>query len=256
MIKPVFHFFKIHRKMILGNTAVIIQNMFGKTPKSFNAVNVIFSLLVHHVFRMVYFVMLTKTFQRIVAPKGVRIVYRSLSCLLPNNSHQFFLRDMLHNPRIDLSIAFQQAKYYVFALCASSALTFASATEIALIHFYATIQFTTFQFRYMIYRFSELLIYTGDCLIIYSQIMRETIRRLLLIESLYNGNFRTNFLQRLLFSTGLIPASNIPTMSLRNFEGATENTLFSSQKVGRATKNVLLTCNHKGILTPLGYETH
>ena len=30
--------FKIHRKVVFGNTSVIVQNMLGKTPKSLNAV--------------------------------------------------------------------------------------------------------------------------------------------------------------------------------------------------------------------------
>ena len=45
MIKPVLDLFKIHRKMIFGNPSVIVQDVFGKTPKSFNAVDVIFVFL-------------------------------------------------------------------------------------------------------------------------------------------------------------------------------------------------------------------
>jgi len=105
MIKPIFHFFKIHRKMILGNPAVVVQNMLGKTPESFNAVNVVFSLLVHHMFRMIHFVMLAKTFQGIVAPKGVRIVHRSFASFLSDDSHKVISRYAFHYPCVNPSAA-------------------------------------------------------------------------------------------------------------------------------------------------------
>ena len=41
MIEPILHLLKIHRKMILGNTPIIVQDMLRKTPKAFNAVTVI-----------------------------------------------------------------------------------------------------------------------------------------------------------------------------------------------------------------------
>ncbi len=43
MIESVLHLFKIQRKVIFGNPSVIIQDMFPKTPKPFDAVNMIFA---------------------------------------------------------------------------------------------------------------------------------------------------------------------------------------------------------------------
>jgi len=43
MIESVLYLLKVDRKTIFGNTTVIIQNVFGKTPKSFNAIDMIFA---------------------------------------------------------------------------------------------------------------------------------------------------------------------------------------------------------------------
>ena len=53
MVESVLYFFKIHRKVIFGNTPVIVQDMLGITPKSLNAVDVVFGFLVDHVFGMI-----------------------------------------------------------------------------------------------------------------------------------------------------------------------------------------------------------
>lgn len=59
MIEPILHFFKIHRKMIFGKDSIIVKNMFGVTPKTFNAVDMVFGFLVDHVFGVVDSVMLS-----------------------------------------------------------------------------------------------------------------------------------------------------------------------------------------------------
>ena len=48
MIVPILHLFKIHREMILGNPAVVVQNMLGVAPKSFNPVDMIAVLVCQH----------------------------------------------------------------------------------------------------------------------------------------------------------------------------------------------------------------
>ena len=256
MIKAVLHFFKIHREMILGNPTIIIQNMFSKTPKPFNAVDMIFCFLIHHIFRMVHFVMFSQTFERIVAPKGIGVVHGTLPRFLPDDSHKFFFGYMFHDSRINLAIALQKAKYNAFASRATPSFPFSSTTEVGLVHFYLTFQLLSVKFGHMINHLTQMLVYPRYGLVVCSQIMRQAIRRLLLIEPLHDCNLRSDTLQRFLFSTAFVSASDISATSLRNLERTAENALFSSQKVGRTTENVLLTCNHKGILTPLGYETH
>lgn len=79
MIESVLHFFKIHRKIIFGNTAVVVQNMLRKTPKSFNTVDMVFSPFVNQCLGVVYFVMLPQTLEGVITPKSVRVVDRALS---------------------------------------------------------------------------------------------------------------------------------------------------------------------------------
>ena len=131
-----------------------------------------------------------------------------------------------------------------------------SAAEVALVHLNLTVQLTAFKFRHMIDRFAELLVDTGDRLIIQSKIMRETVRWLMLVESLHNGDLRTNPFHRLLFSISFVPAPDVSATGPGNLERTAENTLSTLQKVGRTTENVLSSLYHMGILTPHGYETH
>jgi len=256
MIESVLHFLKIHRKVIFGNSSVIVQDMLRKTPKTFNAVDVIPGILADQGFVMVDGVVLPEPFQRVVASEGVRVVDRALPCLLSNDSHQFFFGHMLHNSRIHLAVALQKAKYNVFTCCTASALPFASAAEVTLVHLHLAVQFASLKLRHMVERFSELLIHAGNLLVIGAQVMREAVRRLLLVKPLHDGNFSADALQRLLFSTALVPASNVSSARLRYLERTAENTLLSSQKVGCATENILSPLCHMDILLPYGYETH
>jgi hypothetical protein len=98
MVESILDLFKIHGKMILGNPAVIVQNMLRKTPKPLDAVDVIFGLLADHCFRVVHGKMFAQSLQGVVPPKGIGVVDRALSGFLSNNCHQFFLGYMLHHP--------------------------------------------------------------------------------------------------------------------------------------------------------------
>ena len=253
MIKAILHFLKIHRKMILGNTAVVVQDMLGKTPKSFDAVNVIFRSFVDQCFRMIHLMMLSQALERIVASKRVRVVDRSLPRFLSNDRHKFFFGYMLYHARIDLAIALEEAKNNILTFCSASALTLASATEVALVHLYITVQFSSLKFGNIIDRF---LIDARNRFVVETEIMGETVRRLLLVEALHDRNFCPDSLERFLFSTAFVSTSNVAATRLRNFERTAENAFLSPQKVGRATKNVLLPLCHMDILVPYGYETH
>jgi hypothetical protein len=52
MIESVLRLFKIHRKVIFGNSTVIIQNMLRKTPKPLDAVDMILAAI-HECFAVV-----------------------------------------------------------------------------------------------------------------------------------------------------------------------------------------------------------
>src|SRR3989344_308349 len=256
MIKSVLHLLKIHGKVIFGNSSVIVQDMLRKTPKSLNAVNVIFGSLVDHVFGMINLVMLAPALERIVTSEFIRKVDGALPCLLAYNLHQLLGRDSFHNPRVNYPIALQKAKNNAFALGSTPALSFASAAKITLVHLDLARQFSPFQFRRVVDCLAQVLVDASNRLIIEAEIACQAIRRLRLVEAFQDIQFSLQLLKRLLFSTGLFPATHIPASCTPSFERTTENALFTSQKVGRAPENVLLPCNHKDILVPRGYESH
>jgi|SRR3989344_1132774 len=256
MIKSILHFLKIHGKMIFGNTSVIVQDMLGKTPKSLNAVNVILGSLVDHVFRMINLVMFAPALERIVASKLVCVVDRTLSSLFPDNLHEFIGRDSFYNPCVNPPISLQKAKYNAFALGSTSTPPFASATEVALVHLDLARQFSPFQFRRVVDYLAQVLVDTSNRLVIETKIACQTVGRLCLVESFQNIQLSFQLLQGFLFSTDLVPTTHVPASRPFSFERTAENALFTPQKVGRAPENVLLSCNHKDILTLHGYVSH
>ena len=256
VVVSVLHFFKIHGKVVFGNSPVIVQDVLRKTPKPLDAVDVIFGAFVNHVFGMLHRMMFAQPLQRIVAPEFVRVVYRSLPGFLSDDVHQFISRNTLNDPRVDPAIALQKAKYNAFALGVTTTLSFASAAKLALVHFNLTRKFAAFQFSHMVDRFSQTLVYSRDRLIINAKIMRELVGRLRLVEALQDTNLSAKLPERLLFSTTFVSASHVAATSTIDLERTAENTLFTPQKVGLTTENILLSSNHKGMLTPRGYESH
>ena len=203
MIEPVLHLFKIHRKMISGNSSIAVQNVFSVAPKSLNAIDVIFAA-VGKSLAMIQAVMLAQPLQGIIAPKRVGVIDRSFSRFLPDDRHEFLFRHMLHHPRIHFAITLKKAKNNVFARCAPAALAFPSATKVALVHLDLAIESAAFKFGNMVDRFAEFLINARHRLVVEAEIIRDTVSRLLLIEPRYDGNFRSDTLQRFLFSTAFI----------------------------------------------------
>lgn len=229
-IKSVLHLFKIHREVVFGNSSVIVRDMLGKRPEALNAVHVVLGSPVDQGLAVTDSVTLAQPFKRVVATERVRVVDRTLPGLLPDNVHQFFLRDMLHNPRANLPIALQQDKYDVFALGASAAHTLASAAKVSLAHLNLAIKFTALKFRYMIDRLAQSLAETGNRLIIKTEITGKAIGRLLLIKSLNDCNLSAYLSQRFLFSTVLVATSDITARSFRYLERTAKNTLPAPSK--------------------------
>ena len=256
VIKSILHFLKIHRKVIFGNSPVIVQDMLGKRPESLDAVNMILGAPIHQRFTVTDRMMLAQSLQGIVAAEGVSIVYCALPGLLPDDCHQFFLGDMLHNLRVDLAIAFQKAKNDIFALSSSAAHALASAAKVALIHFNLAIELAAVQLGNMVDGLAQALVQAGDRLIIHAKVMSQTIGWLLLVESLDDGDLSAYFSQRLLFSTAFVSASDISSRCFGYLKRTTKYALSTLQKVGRTTENILSPLYHMMILTPHGYETH
>ena len=254
MIKSVFHLLKIHRKVIFGNPSVIVKDVFGKRPESFNAVDMVLASVGER-FAVVKAVMFAQPFEGVVAPEGVGVVDRTLPGFLPNNGHKFFFGDMLNDSGVNFAIPLQEAKNNVFAGCTPTTLAFSSAAKIAFIHLYLAVELTSLKLRHVVDRFAESLVDARNRLVVGAKIMRETVRRLLLVKPLDDGNLHPDSLQRFLFSTGLVATSDVPAACPRDLERTAENALLSSQKVGRAPENVLSPLCHMNILLPYGYET-
>src|SRR3989338_4184268 len=144
MIETIFHFFKIHRKMILGNPSVIVQDMFRKTPKSFNTVNVILAFVGERL-AVIQSVMLPQPFQGIVTAEGVCIIDRPLSRMLSDMSHQFIGGYSFHHFGVDTSISLKKPKNYAFSPRASSTLSFPPAAEVCLVNLNLSLQFAGFK---------------------------------------------------------------------------------------------------------------
>ena len=242
--------------MIFGNSTIIVKNMLGKTPKTLNAVNVISGAFVDQMFFVSDGVMFAQALQGIVASKLVCKIYRALSGFLANNGHQLFSRNTLHNTGINPAIALQKPKNNAFALGSASALSFAPAAKVALIHFNLTRELATLKLRYVVDCFSQTLVHSCHCLVINIKIVSQFIRRLTLVESFQYPKFSSQLFERLLFSTGLVAALRVPSASAIDFERTAKNTLSTPLKVGRTTENVLLPCNHMDILTSTGCDYH
>ncbi len=255
MIKTILHLFKIHGKMVFGNPSVVIEDMLSVTPKSFNAVNMVFTVVGKGLV-MVQTMVLAPAFQRIIAMESIRVVHRPFSGMCDNMHHQFLGCHLLHDFGVHPSIPFQKAQNNAFSDRSSSSLAFSATTKIALVYLNLSLQLACLQLCYMIDRFAQTLIDTGNYLIIQGQITSHTISRLLLVETSDNANFLAQTLERFLFSTRYTSTFDIAAMSFTNLKRSTENTLSSSQKVGCTVENVISSSNHKGILTLSGYEIH
>src|SRR3989344_4204196 len=88
MIKTILHFFKVHRKVIFGNTSIVVEDMFGVTPKSLNTVDMVLTM-VSKGLAVVQPMVLTNPFQGVIASKGVGVIDRSFPSMLSDMSHQF-----------------------------------------------------------------------------------------------------------------------------------------------------------------------
>jgi hypothetical protein len=247
MIKSILHLSKIHRKVVLGNAPIIVQNMFRKTPKTFDAVDVIFGTFVDEVFSMLHRMMLAQAFERIVAPEFVGKVHRSLSRFFPDDGHEVFRRDAFHDPRIDPSVALQKAQNDVFAFRSSSSLALSFAAEIAFVKFDLARHFLSLQFGDVIDRLSHFLVHASHRLIVEAEIACHSICRLLLVEPFDDRYFSSQLFQRLLFSTSFVAAADISPLRPMHLERSAKNALSTPLKVGRTTENRI------SFLVPYGY---
>jgi len=255
MVETILHLFKIHREVVFGNSPIIVQDMLRVTPKSFNAVDMILAA-VGKGLSMIQTVVLAQPFKGVVASEGVGVVHRALPGMLLDVRHKLLGRYPLHNLGVYLAVAFQKAQNNAFPSRTSSPLTLAPAAKIGVVNLNLTLKLAGFKLRDMVDRLAQVLVDTGNRLVINSEVGSHAIRRLLLVKSRDHSNLSAQPLERFLFSTRLVSAAHVSAPRPGNLERTTEHALSASQKVGRTGENVLLSSNHKGILAPRGYETH
>ena len=255
MIEAILHLFKIHREMVLGNPAVVVEDMLGVAPESLNPVDVVLAMIRKR-FTMVEPVMFSQPLQGIVTPEGVGVVDRSFPRMLPDMRHEFIGGNPLHDFGVHPSIPLQKAKYDGFACRTPSALALASAPKVCLVNLDLALQSACFQLSHMIYGLTQTLVDAGYHLVVKSKVACHAIRRLLLVESGDDGDLLTQSFQRLLFSTVLPATLYIPSSGLYDPKRTAEDALSASQKVGRTVENVLFASNHEGIVDLRGYESH
>ena len=114
--------------MVFRDSTILIQNMFGIAPKSFDSIDMVFGLSATDKFLgMVNRMMFAITFQGLVAPKRIGEIDRFLSSLRLNMFHKFLSTDRLHDFGIDALVPLQKPKDDAFA--GSRSTTFALAPK-------------------------------------------------------------------------------------------------------------------------------
>ena len=239
--------------MVPRNTSVVVQNMFSITPKTLNAINVVLGSLIDKLLGVINHQMLTKALQGLIAPKGIRIVDRTLTGMVLNMGQKGLRRDRLHHLGIDPAIALQQAKDDAFASRTSASLTLPNAPKVRLIHLNLTRELGAFEFCRMKEHHPQSLVHPSDGLGIQAQITGQAVRWLLLIKTLQDGNLTAQLSKAFLLAAE--HAFNIATRGFNRLKRTTKNTLATIQKVGRTTKNRMSPNNHQYLQGYNGYET-
>src|SRR5450759_3483457 len=235
MIVTVFNFLQIHGKVIPRYAAIVVQNMFSITPKSFNAIDVVFGFFINKVFGVIDYQMFTKSLQRLIPTKRIGVIDRTLTGMRLDMSHQSLSRDRLHDFGVNPSITLQQAKYDTFSSRTTPTLPLTDSTEIGLIQLDLTGQLGTLQFSGMKQCNTQPLINPCHRLGIHTQVTGQSIGRLLLVKPLQDGNLAAQLVQAFLLATQ--HALHITSCGLHGLERTAKNALATVQKVGRTTKN-------------------
>ena len=168
-------------------------------------------------------------------------------------AHERLCRDRLHHLGVDPAIPLQQAKDDTFTPGATPTLPLPDSAKIRLIQLDLAGQPGAFQFSGMKQCAAQPLIDPSHRLGIQPQIIRQSIRRLLLVKPLQDGNLAAQPGQAFLLAAQR--AFNLASCGLHGLERTAENTLATVQKVGRTTKYCLNPSNHMYLQRYTGYET-
>ena len=183
--------------------------------------------------------MLAIPFKRLTSPKSVGIISRTLAGVRGDMVHQYFSRQTLNDLGIHPPIPLHQAEYDGLARSAATSYTLAPAAKIRLIQLDLTPQPNPFQFGNMMQRHTQALVYAGHYFYIHMQISAQAIGRLLLDESGQNRNLAAQPGQTFLLVA--LAAFHIAVRGLVDLKRSTKNALASLKKVGRTTREALVT---------------
>lgn len=88
--------------MIVQDIPVVVQNMLGITPETFNPIDMVHhAALTHETFGVVDRMMFPIAFQGLIAQKGIRIIDRAFWRLTLDMPHLFFGTDRLDDFGVD-----------------------------------------------------------------------------------------------------------------------------------------------------------
>jgi hypothetical protein len=135
VIKAVFDFFQIHRKVILRDAPVVVENVLSITPEALDAVDVIFSAFVDEGFMVTDRMVFAESLERPISAEGIGVVDRSLLGAGLDMVHEGLGRHGFDHLGIDPAFPLQQTENDTFAGGTTTTFAFAPATEIRLIQF-------------------------------------------------------------------------------------------------------------------------
>ena len=192
-------------------------------------------------------------FQGLITTKRIGVIDGPLPGFSLDMPHEFLGTHRLDDFGVDAGFPLQEPKDDAFARRGSASLPLTPSPKVGFIQFNLALEFAAFQLGQMVQRFSHPLIDSSDHFDIDPQILAQPIGRLELLEPLENRNFSTQPTQTFTLSTEL--TFHIAPTGVQDLEGAAENTLATSQNVGRTTKNRVPPSNHAHSLIHIGYET-
>ena len=197
--------------------------------------------------------MLPIAFQGLIPSKGISVLDRSFADFGLDMPHQFISTHGLDDFGVDAVFPLQKPQYYTFSGSGSAIFALAAYPKVSFIQFVFAFKFAPFQFGQMVQCLPQSLIDTDNHFDIYSQILRQPISGLELIESLQDCSLSTQPTQT--FTLPEERTFHMPATRVQDFKGSTENTLAPAQKVGPTTKIRVSSCNHAPVSVHDGYET-
>jgi len=239
--------------MILGDTAVVIQDVLGITPEALDAVDVVAGPAADEGVLMTDDVVLAEAPEGLVTAEGVSVVHRALAGTGLDMAHQFLGTEVFDDLGIDASIPFQQAKNDTFASRTPTAFAFAASAEVGLIQFDLALEFAALELGDMEYGFAQSLIHARDHLGIDAQILGQAVGRLQLIKTFQDFNLTREPGET--FTLATMPAFDVTARGSQDTKRTAENALATPQKFGRTGKMTGFPCNHKHLSYACGYET-